>query len=293
MPTPERDHWAAWLAQRRHGGDPDELRRTLDRLVKVRDRVLDNARLAPGDTLLDVGTGDGLIAVGALDRVGPAGAIIFSDVSNDLLEQDRALVERLGVADRCRFVHAPAEDLAPVADASVDAVTTRSVLAYVVDKRRAFAEFARVLGPGGRLSIYEPINSLCYPEPPDRLFGYDISPVQTLAIRVNAFGNQHQPVGDEPMLDYDERDLLSYAEQTGFDERHLELRVDIQPHTPQRWETFVQSAPNPLAPTLDEAMTEALNPDEREQFMTHLRPLVERGEGTFAVAVAYLWATMR
>jgi hypothetical protein len=33
--------------------------------------VLDKAHLAPGETLLDVGTGDGLIAFGALDRLGP------------------------------------------------------------------------------------------------------------------------------------------------------------------------------------------------------------------------------
>lgn len=293
MTTSELDHWATWLAQRRHGGDPDELRRTLDRLAQVRDRVLDNAQIAPGDILLDVGTGDGLIARGALDRVGPEGSVLFSDISNDLLEQDRALVERLGVADRCRFVHAPAEDLAPVADASVDVVTTRSVLAYVPDKRRAFTEFARVLRSGGRLSIYEPINSLCYPEPVHRFFGYDVSPLQSIAARVNAVGDQHQPTGVEPMLDYDERDLQSYAGQVGFDERHLELRVDIQRHTPRRWETFVRSAPNPLAPTLEEAMAEALHSDEREQFVAHLRPLVERGDGTFMVAVAYLWATMR
>jgi ubiquinone/menaquinone biosynthesis C-methylase UbiE len=48
----------------------------------------------------------------------------------------------------------------------VDAVTTRSVLIYVKDKRRASEEFHRVLKPGGRLSIFEPINSFTYPEPP-------------------------------------------------------------------------------------------------------------------------------
>jgi ubiquinone/menaquinone biosynthesis C-methylase UbiE len=42
--------------------------------------------------------------------------------------------------------------------ASVDVVTTRSVLIYVKDRARAFAEFARVLRPGGRTSLYEPIN---------------------------------------------------------------------------------------------------------------------------------------
>src|SRR4051794_29320029 len=177
MATPILDQWAAWLLQRRHGGDPDLLRQTMDRLATVRDRVLANSGLAHGETLLDVGCGDGLIAFGALERVGERGMVIFSDVSADLLEHDRALVEQLGLGGRRRFVHAPAEDLAAVADGSVDVVTTRSVLAYVSAKRRAFAEFARVLRPGGRISLYEPINRLISREPSHSFFGYDVSPV--------------------------------------------------------------------------------------------------------------------
>jgi len=64
------------------------------------------------------------------------------------------------VLGRCEFVHASAEDLSVLEDASVDVVTTRSVLIYVPDKRRTFEEFHRVLKPGGRLSIFEPINNV-------------------------------------------------------------------------------------------------------------------------------------
>jgi ubiquinone/menaquinone biosynthesis C-methylase UbiE len=145
MPKPMRDQWAEWLLHRRHGDDPDELRRTLDRLSKVRDKVLDNAGVATGETVLDVGTGDGLIAFGALDRVGAEGRVILSDISQDLLDHAHALAEQMRVVDRCEFVRAPAEDLSAVKDAAADVVTTRSVLAYVVPKQRAFNEFFRVL----------------------------------------------------------------------------------------------------------------------------------------------------
>ena len=291
MTAPMLDRWAAWLLERRHGGDAEELRRTLDRLAAVRDRVLDHAAVAPGETVLDVGAGDGLVAFGALERVGARGTIIFADVSQDLLDHDRVLAERLGAAGRCRFVLAPAEDLRPIADATVDAVTTRSVLAYVANKRRAFAEFARVLRPGGRISLYEPVNRHGYPEPPDRFDGYAVGPIQDLAARVVAAGDGDGPADSDPMLGFDERDLLAWAEASGFAERHLELRVDVRPHAPRRWETVLRSSPNPLAPTLEEAMAATLTPDETARFTAHLRPQVERGEGTFTTAVAYLWAT--
>jgi len=84
-----KDRWAAWLAERRHGGDPDWLRRTLEFLAPVRDRVGHNAGLAPGASVLDVGCGEGLITFAALDAVGPTGKVIFSDISVDLLERCR------------------------------------------------------------------------------------------------------------------------------------------------------------------------------------------------------------
>jgi ubiquinone/menaquinone biosynthesis C-methylase UbiE len=262
----------------------------MDRLAAVRDRVLANSGLASGETLLDVGCGDGLIAFGALERVGERGTVIFSDVSVDLLEHDRALAERMGIGDRCRFVHAPAEDLGPISDESVDVVTTRSVLAYVGAKRRAFAEFARVLRPGGRISLYEPINRLIYREPSQSFFGYDVSPVEELAARVSVAYERRQPMADDPMFDYDERDLLAFAEAAGFTERHLELRIDVARREPMRWEALAGSSPNPRAPTLLEARAETLTPQETARFTAHLLPLVERGVGTHAVAVAYLWA---
>jgi arsenite methyltransferase len=57
-----RDRWSEWLLRRRHGDDPERLKAMLERLTRIRDGVLDRARLEAGDTLLDVGCGDGLMA---------------------------------------------------------------------------------------------------------------------------------------------------------------------------------------------------------------------------------------
>ena len=82
----------------------------------------------------------------------------LSDISQDLLDFCRQAAADQGDLARCLFAHTPADDLSPIDDASVDVVTTRSVPIYVADKRSAFAEFARVLRAGGRISLAEPIN---------------------------------------------------------------------------------------------------------------------------------------
>jgi ubiquinone/menaquinone biosynthesis C-methylase UbiE len=94
--------------------------------------------------VLDIGAGDGLIGLGALKRVGADGCVIFSDVSEALLASCEKEARSLGLSQRARFMLAQAGDLAAVADASVDVLTTRSVLIYVTEKARAFQAFARV-----------------------------------------------------------------------------------------------------------------------------------------------------
>src|SRR5438105_5482975 len=110
-----QDQWAQWLLQPRHGGDPEKHRAMLQSLYRVRDKVLQNARLSEGETLLDVGCGDGLIAFGALPLVGEHGTVIFSDISQDLLDHCRSLAQQMEALERCRFVRASADDLGMLA----------------------------------------------------------------------------------------------------------------------------------------------------------------------------------
>lgn len=154
MADPGRDRWAEWFLERRFGGDQEHRASFLQGIIPWRDwmlKMLKNAAIENGETLLDVGAEDGLVAFGALELVGEDGRVVFSDISRDLREHSRNLAERSDVLERYDFSLAPADDLSALQDASVDVVTTRSVLIYVDDKRRAFEEFFRVLKPGGRL----------------------------------------------------------------------------------------------------------------------------------------------
>jgi arsenite methyltransferase len=280
--------WAEWVLRRKFAGEPDQ-QRALDRLRSVRDQVLDHADVADGNVLLDVGAGDGLIAFGALETVGAGGRVIFSDISQDLLDHYRSLAREMGVLDRCQLLRASADDLSSISDAAVDVLTTRSVLIHVKAKREAFHEFYRVLRPKGRLSLFEPINRFAYPEPPHLFAGYDVAPVLDLASKVRALCEGIQPP-DDPMLDFDERDLLRLAEEAGFREAHLEIRADVQPLEPRSWDYFPATSGNPRVPALGEAMDETLTHDEVERLSNHLRPLVEAGKGTWRMALSCLWA---
>ena len=238
-----------------------------------------------------MGCGDGLIGFGAIDRVGSEGRVIFSDVSSTLVERCQATAKRLAVHDRCRFVVNAADDLHDVSNGSVDVVTTRSVLIYVDRKDRAFAEFFRVLRPGGRVSIGEPINRFSYPEPRGRFLGYDVTPVVDIADKLEAFFDREERPKIGAMMDFDERDLIAIAEHAGFRNLHLDLLADVTSPCAEHWTRFIQSAGNPLSPTLEEAMNASLARDERERFTAHLKPLVESGTGSERRAFAYLTAS--
>ena len=290
--TDSPDRWHRWLLNVRFGGDAEAREQVLtQRLYPVRDKVLDKAQLQPGDTLLDVGAGDGLIAFGALERLGPPGRVIFSDISQDLLDHCRKAAEAEGLLDRCSFVLAPAGHLSDVTTASVDVVTTRSVLIYVQDKAAALREFYRVLRPGGRISLAEPINRLMGWDDRSRFYGYDIRPVMALGEKVDAVYESIQPHGKDPMADFDERDLVRHAEDAGFPVIDLELRVTVKnAKEPMPWERFLRISGNPLIPPFGEAMDRALSPGEITEFTAHLKPLVESGAGQERLVMAYLTA---
>jgi len=255
----------------------------MERLRATRDRVLDRAELGEQETLLDVGCGDGLVAFGALER--GASLVIFSDISHDLLDESRRLATQLGVVDLCRFIHAAADDLGQIETESVDVVTTRSVLIYVDDKSRAFSEFHRVLRPGGRVSLFEPINRI------NRfLLAYDATEVQDLEDRVKGVFEALQPRDCDPMLNFDDRDLVESAEAAGFERVYLTLEIETEPPEPLRWEAYANMAWNPKIPTLKEAMEQVLTPEERIRYEAHMRPLVEAGRGSRRMASAYLCA---
>src|SRR5262245_7262653 len=106
--------------------------------------------LRPGETLLDVGCGNGTEAC-RLAQEYPAVQVLGLDRAEMLTEAARRSEQR-GVA--VRWIPGEAEAI-PLPAGSVDACMTERVLKYVPDPARAVAEMVRVLRPGGRIACFE------------------------------------------------------------------------------------------------------------------------------------------
>jgi SAM-dependent methyltransferase len=108
-------------------------------------------RIESGATVLDLGCGAGTDLLIAAQMAGPSGKAIGVDMTPAMLERASQSAKDLGLANV--ELHEGLIETLPVADASVDVVTSNGVIDLVPDKDAVFAEIDRVLRPGGRLQI--------------------------------------------------------------------------------------------------------------------------------------------
>jgi ubiquinone/menaquinone biosynthesis C-methylase UbiE len=109
------------------------------------------AGVQPGEVVLDIGAGAGIDCLIAAEKVGPTGRVIGLDMTPVMIEKARENARRAG-ATNVEFRLGDAENM-PVEDAGVDWVISNCVINLAPDKPKVFSEVARILKPGGQVSI--------------------------------------------------------------------------------------------------------------------------------------------
>src|SRR5579859_2422466 len=108
-------------------------------------------RLAPGERVLDLGSGAGTDSLVAAQMVGEGGSVTGVDMTPEMLAKARSAAVEMG-AEHVEFVEAEAEQL-PFADGTFDVVISNGVIDLIPDKEAVFEQLFRVLKPGGRIQI--------------------------------------------------------------------------------------------------------------------------------------------
>jgi ubiquinone/menaquinone biosynthesis C-methylase UbiE len=249
-------------------------------------------------TMADIGAGDGLVAFRACARVGDSLQVILTDISAPLLAHAERTAIELGIERQCKFLRCSADSLNVMTNESVDVVTTRASLAYVMDKRTALGEFVRVLRPGGRISMSEPVlqdeaiaalslKRLLEAQPPERRN-------RLLALKHRwmsaQFPDTESKIAASAIANFSERDMLRMIREAGFVEIHMEMHFDVARSNITSWNVFTGISPHPLAPTLKDILQNQFSGEERDFFEKTLRPQVESGQAVAVGRTLYLTA---
>jgi ubiquinone/menaquinone biosynthesis C-methylase UbiE len=236
--------------------------------------------------VLDIGAGRGLVALAAAERVGLKGRVIACDVDVECLAALSAAAHAEGVAGRVQILRADATAL-PFASASMDVVTARSVLEFVEDRPALASEVFRVLRPGGRFSSFSTVNR--YLTPHHRLV--DLSGLGELGHRIESFFEDVYADPFEPMLSFDERDLVQLLETAGFVDVGLNFVLGWQRSRLSREEAHQRLVARGVAdrPTILELLTMNLGLEAAARYADYFAQAASQTVIAERRASAFVW----
>lgn len=117
-------------------------------LQPAQDKLLEMAQLQPGEIIIDIACGTGLVSFAAAGKVGEKGSVLATDISDKMVEKAATTAKEKNLA-QVKFERMDAEEL-NTPDAIYDAALCALGLMYLPDPLKGLKEMYRVLKPGGR-----------------------------------------------------------------------------------------------------------------------------------------------
>lgn len=280
-------NWSQWLLKSRFSYMSEEQKQqTLQWLLSVRNAVLHNASIRPSDTVIDLGTGTGLLGFGALDFIDNTGKVIFSDKFEDCLESCKELAKNLKTDKHFEFLLSDCADI-KLPSNSVNRALMRSVLVHILDKDTVFAEIYRILKPQGVFSAFEPVirsNTRCAElVAPDMLSDYmDFK---------NAEEECMTSMSD-PLTNFDENTIAKGLDTAGFsdgiiDKQVVESNYVVAKDMVKNWLT---TPPSPGTKTMKEKFLMYFEEPKVDKYIAELQAALENKNVSIKSNILYIKA---
>jgi arsenite methyltransferase len=186
------------------------------------------AELAPGEIVLDLGSGGGIDVLLSARRVGPTGKAYGVDMTDSMLELARRNQAEAGI-ENVEFLKGEIENI-PLPDSSVDVIISNCVINLSGDKRRVLAEAFRVLKPGGRFAVSDVVVRGEVPAAVRQSMELWVGCIAG-ALEQSEFARVLESVGFEnptfePTRFYEARDAAAFLAQSGLDVESVAQEID-------------------------------------------------------------------
>jgi arsenite methyltransferase len=252
----------------------------------ARDRVVALCGDVENVHVLDVGSGDGFVGKALLPNIGLCGSVTFADRDPEVIQE---LVNDFHAVDRAHALLDDACTLSAIDEESMDLVIMRAVLLYIADKPAALRSAARVLRPGGRIVISEPVNRPLY-FPSERLWGFDLSEIDMIAEKIQRGFTEHADPSVRAMSDWDDVDLATFVADAGFTDIRMETITEVTSGPSIPWLAFLYSKWTPWMPSLAEVIRKRLTEEEQHALQRVVRPQLAGGEQRLFVRNTFITA---
>ena len=231
--------------------------------------LVQSANPQPGEHVLDVASGTGIVARRIAPLVGPQGKVIGLDLNADKISVAGAAAEREGLAIEWRT--GPAEHL-PFPDGSFDLITCQFGLMFFTDRLSALKEMCRVLRAGGRVvvSVWQGLDRHPFYQTLHQVSRHHLGKSSVQAVF---------SLGDSDEL----RRLLTDAgfQQVEIKPASLTARFS-NPEEFLAWEIGVDPAETPVLQHLDAQAQQAILAAVRQDMQVPLQEVMQEGQVVLA-----------